>query len=56
MIDNKALQITSSTNQFFKTLKSLTTAKGIKENKMFFLMGEKLVNEFLEKSCRGIQS
>lgn len=48
MIDNKALQITSSTNQFFKTLKSLTTAKGIKENKMFFLMGEKLVNEFLE--------
>lgn len=50
MIDNKALQITSSTNQFFKTLKSLTTAKGIKENKMFFLMGEKLVNEFLESS------
>lgn len=48
MIDTKALQITSSTNQFFKTLKSLTTAKGIKENKMFFLMGDKLVNEFLE--------
>ena len=40
-------QITSSTNNQFKIWKSLTTSKGIKEYKQFFLMGQKLVQEFL---------
>lgn len=39
--------ITSSTNSLFKVWKSLLTSKGIKENKQFFLMGKKLVDEFL---------
>ena len=42
-------QITSATNNQFEIWKSLTTSKGIKEHKQFFLMGEKLVEEFLAK-------
>ncbi|MCC2678160.1 MAG: rRNA methyltransferase [Pseudobdellovibrio sp.] len=41
-------QISSSTNSLFRQWQSLLTAKGIKEHKQFFLMGEKLVNEFLQ--------
>jgi TrmH family RNA methyltransferase len=39
--------ISSEQNPQFKIYKSLLTAKGIKEHRQFFLMGEKLVNEFL---------
>lgn len=45
----KILEISSPTNAQFKIFKSLLTSKGIKEEKMFILSGEKLVNEFLEK-------
>lgn len=41
--------IQSSANEKFKYWKQLSTAKGIKKNKEFFLMGEKLVKEFLKK-------
>jgi TrmH family RNA methyltransferase len=46
-------QITSSTNAQFKVWKSLITSKGIKENNLFFLMGRKLVDEFLENPITG---
>ncbi|MEQ1722268.1 MAG: TrmH family RNA methyltransferase [Pseudobdellovibrio sp.] len=49
-------QITSSTNAQFKIWKSLTTSKGIKENNLFFLMGEKLVQEFLESPIEGFKA
>lgn len=42
------MQITSASNNQFKIWKSLTTSKGIKEHNQFFLMGDKLVTEFLE--------
>ena len=41
--------ISSASNPQFKIWKSLTTSKGIKENNQFFLMGEKLVLEFLSE-------
>lgn len=41
-------QITSASNVQFRVWKSLLTSKGIKENNQFFLMGRKLVEEFLE--------
>ncbi|MGZ3690582.1 MAG: TrmH family RNA methyltransferase [Pseudobdellovibrio sp.] len=49
-------QITSSSNNQFRIWKSLTTSKGIKENNQFFLMGEKLVEEFLEKPVEGFKA
>jgi TrmH family RNA methyltransferase len=39
-------EITSASNELFKTWKALDTAKGIRKNGMFFLMGEKLIREF----------
>lgn len=48
----KDLVIQSKDNAVFKNLKSLLTAKGIKEQKAFFLMGEKLVQEYLLNSDR----
>lgn len=47
--------ISSSTNNQFKIWKSLTTSKGIKEHRQFFLMGEKLVNEFLKSPPPGFE-
>ena len=38
--------ITSKDNPLFKKLKLLLSSKGIKEHKLFFLMGEKLIKEF----------
>ena len=49
----QASQITSSSNPQFKIWKSLLTSKGIKENNLFFLMGSKLVEEFLAEPVRG---
>ena len=43
------LEIASPRNATFKKLLSLTTAKGLKKEKLFFLSGEKLIREFLEK-------
>lgn len=42
------LTINSEKNNQFKVYKSLLTAKGIKDQGQFFLMGEKVVNEFLQ--------
>lgn len=41
------MKITSSQNSNFKFWKELKSAKSIRESKQFFLMGEKLVKEFL---------
>lgn len=38
--------ITSKDNPLFKKLRLLLSAKGIKEHKLFFLMGDKLIKEF----------
>jgi len=42
------LQISSATNNQFKIWKSLINSKGIKEHRQFFLMGAKLITEFLK--------
>lgn len=44
----KILEINSSANETFKTLKSLLTSKGIKKEKKFFLSGKKIIHEFLQ--------
>lgn len=49
-------KISSAQNELFRIWKSLTTSKGIKENKMFFLMGEKLIKEFLASPIVGFQA
>lgn len=38
--------ITSKDNPLYKKLKLLLSAKGIKEHKLFYLMGDKLIKEF----------
>ncbi len=43
----RVLEIGSKDNPTFRKLKSLLTSKGIKEEKSFFFMGEKLINDFL---------
>lgn len=40
-------RITSTSNDYFKRWKSLSTSKGLREENEFFLMGEKLITEFL---------
>jgi TrmH family RNA methyltransferase len=45
----RTLDIGSKDNPTFRKLKHLLTSKGIKEEKSFFLMGEKLIQEFLQK-------
>jgi TrmH family RNA methyltransferase len=45
----KPIEITSATNSQFKIFKSLLTSKGIKEEKLFILSGEKLIEEFLKE-------
>lgn len=51
----KFVEITSATNPQFKIFKSLLNAKGIKENGLFILSGEKLIAEFLKKPPLGFQ-
>ncbi len=41
-------EISSKDNPVFRTMKKLLTSKGIKDEKCFLLMGEKLISEFLE--------
>lgn len=41
--------IQSPQNESFKIWKQLSTSKGIRKNECFFLMGEKLIREFLKK-------
>jgi TrmH family RNA methyltransferase len=41
-------EITSSANEAFKLWKTLDTGKSIRKNGIFFLMGEKLIREFLK--------
>lgn len=45
----KILEIGSKDNPTFRKLKSLLTSKGIKEEKSFFFMGEKLIHDFLNR-------
>lgn len=53
---SKPLQITSASNSQFRIWKSLLTAKGIREHRCFFLMGEKLVTEFLKEPAPGFKA
>ncbi len=46
--NNKTQLITSKDNPLFKKLKLILSAKGIKEHNLFFLMGDKLIKEFLK--------
>lgn len=46
-------EITSASNELFKTWKTLDTAKSIRKAGMFFLMGEKLIQEF--KNIKALQ-
>lgn len=48
------LRIESQKNETFRRLLSLTGAKGLKEEKLFLLSGEKLVREFLRAPNLGI--
>lgn len=41
-------EISSKDNPVFRNMKKLLTSKGIKDEKCFLLMGEKLISEFLE--------
>ncbi len=41
-------EISSKDNPVFRNMKKLLTSKGIKEEKCFLLMGEKLISEFIE--------
>lgn len=52
---SQPLLISSEQNPQFKIYKSLLTAKGIKEHRQFFLMGEKLVSEFLSEFLRDFK-
>ncbi len=45
----RTLEIGSKDNPTFRKLKQLLTSKGIREENTFFLMGEKLIQEFLKK-------
>lgn len=49
-------QISSSSNAQFKQWQSLLSAKGIREHRQFFLMGEKLVTEFLKSPVKGFSA
>lgn len=49
-------QISSSSNAQYRQWQSLLTAKGIKEHRQFFLMGEKLVTEFLKSPVKGFSA
>jgi TrmH family RNA methyltransferase len=51
----RALQITSKSNEQFRVLLTLLNSKGIKEQSKFFLMGEKLVSEFLNAPEKGFE-
>lgn len=52
----KFVEITSPTNPQYKIFKSLLTAKGIKENGLFILSGEKLISEFLANPPKSFQA
>jgi RNA methyltransferase, TrmH family len=49
------LKIESAQNATYKKLLSLTTAKGLKAEKLFLLSGEKLIREFLRAPMPGIE-
>lgn len=49
----KETTISSPQNDLFKTFKSLLSSKGIKEHGQFFLMGEKLIREFLKNYLKN---
>jgi TrmH family RNA methyltransferase len=44
----RTTEISSKDNPVFRTMKKLLTSKGIKEEKCFLLMGEKLIQEFID--------
>lgn len=51
----KTLNITSSANAQFKVFQSLLTSKGIKKEGLFFLMGEKIIKEFLKSPSHELE-
>lgn len=55
MIKNKEQTITSKDNPLFKKLRLLLSAKGIKEHKLFFLMGDKLIKEFTKSKNKAFK-
>jgi RNA methyltransferase, TrmH family len=48
-MNSQVRPIVSPQNENFKMWKQLSTSKGIRKNGCFFLMGEKLIKEFLKK-------
>lgn len=51
----KEQTITSKDNPLFKKLRLLLSAKGIKEHKLFFLMGDKLIKEFTKSKNKSFK-
>ncbi len=51
----KPLEISSAANAQYKIWQSLLTSKGIKEHQQFFLMGSKLVEEFIKSPTPGFK-
>lgn len=47
--------ITSKDNPLFKKMRLLLSAKGIKEHKLFFLMGDKLIKEFTKSKNKAFK-
>lgn len=50
-----AQTITSKDNPLFKKMRLLLSAKGIKEHKLFFLMGDKLIKEFTKSKNKSFK-
>jgi tRNA G18 (ribose-2'-O)-methylase SpoU len=50
----KILEISSPENPTYRKYKSLLASKGIKEEKAFLLMGEKLVQDFLKSKKHSL--
>lgn len=50
------IEISSKTNEHFRRWLDLSSARGIKKHQEFFLMGKKLIEEFLEKPSFKIKA
>lgn len=49
-------KISSKDNPTFKNIRKLLTSRSIKEDRQFFLIGEKLIHEFLRKKHPGFKT
>jgi rRNA methylases len=50
------MEISSKTNDHFRRWTDLSTARGIKKHQEFFLMGEKLIEEFLKNPAYKVKA